>query len=174
VLLFAFVAVASAQYHHVQSSHGHQQQSQGVSYGHQSGGHQEDHHEEYYGPAKYDFSYEVHDEKTGDIKHQKESRDGDHVVGEYSFIEADGHRRTVKYSSDKHTGFVADVHREEVPGYQAPVYHQQAAYGHENSHAIQKVVVAAPVHYVSSGHQGSHSSSHSQGSQSQSHKNYHH
>jgi hypothetical protein len=74
----------------------------------------------------------VHDEKTGDIKHQKESRHGDQVQGEYSFIEADGHRRTVKYSSDKHTGFIAHVEREEVKGYQAPVYHQQAHQG--NAH----------------------------------------
>jgi hypothetical protein len=129
-----------------------------VIYGHHSGGHQEDHHEEHYGPAKYEFSYEVHDVKHGDIKHQKESRDGDHVVGEYSLIEPDGHRRTVKYSSDKHTGFIAEVHREKVEGYQAPIYHQQAAYGHENSHAIHKVVVA-PVHYASNGHQSSHAQS---------------
>jgi hypothetical protein len=99
----------------------------------------------------------VHDEKYGDIKHQKESRDGDHVVGEYSLIEPDGHRRTVKYSSDKHTGFIAEVHREKVEGYQAPIYHQQAAYGHENSHAIHKV--AAPVHHASSEHQSSHAQS---------------
>jgi Insect cuticle protein len=83
--------------------------------------------EEHFGPAEYDFAYSVHDEKTGDIKQQKESRHGDAVVGEYSLVEPDGHLRTVKYSSDKHTGFVAEVSRTEVKGYEAPVQ-QKASY----------------------------------------------
>jgi hypothetical protein len=68
-------------------------------------------HEDDYGPAKYEFKYEVHDEHTGDIKSQYEHRDGDKVQGEYSLIDADGYQRIVKYSDDGH-GFNAVLHRE--------------------------------------------------------------
>ncbi|XP_050084688.1 larval cuticle protein A2B-like [Anopheles aquasalis] len=61
--------------------------------------------------AKYRFQYTVHDDHTGDIKSQHEERNGDHVVGQYTLIDSDGYRRIVDYS-DKHTGFVANVHRE--------------------------------------------------------------
>ena len=37
------------------------------------------------GHAKYEFSYGVKDPKTGDIKSQKETRDGDKVKGSYIF-----------------------------------------------------------------------------------------
>jgi Insect cuticle protein len=70
-------------------------------------------------PIGYQFSYEVNDDKTGDVKYQKEYRDGDKVFGEYSLIEPDGYRRTVKYSVDKMTGFVADVQREANAGYKS-------------------------------------------------------
>ena len=63
---------------------------------------------------KYDFNYAVHDEKTGDIKSQQESRDGDVVKGQYTLIDADGYRRVVDYSASDHTGFNAIVHREPV------------------------------------------------------------
>jgi Insect cuticle protein len=109
IVFFALIAVALAQYH--QNQYQHQE-------------------EEHYAPAKYDFYYDVHDEKTGDIKYQKESRDGYKVVGEYSLVDPDGHRRTVTYSSDKDTGFVAHVQREEIKGYQAPVYYKEASKGY--------------------------------------------
>lgn len=82
----------------------------GGSYGHE---------EEHYAPAKYEFNYAVKDEHTGDIKEQQEKRDGDHVVGYYTLLEPDGHRRIVHYESDKHSGFNAKVEREYV-GIQAP------------------------------------------------------
>lgn len=63
-------------------------------------------------PAKYDFAYGVHDEQTGDIKSQQESRDGDVVHGSYSLVEADGSRRIVDYTADSHNGFNAVVRRE--------------------------------------------------------------
>uniref|UniRef100_A0A336JWY3 CSON001336 protein n=1 Tax=Culicoides sonorensis TaxID=179676 RepID=A0A336JWY3_CULSO len=70
--------------------------------------------------SQYEFAYSVHSEKTGDIKSHEESRDKDGAVkGTYSFIESDGHRRTVKYSVYKDSGFIADVNREEVQGYKA-------------------------------------------------------
>jgi hypothetical protein len=72
-------------------------------------------------PAEYEFSYEVNDEHTGDVKSQKESRKGDDVQGEYSLIDADGYRRTVTYTADEHNGFLATVHREPIEGHQVAV-----------------------------------------------------
>ncbi|XP_073822028.1 cuticular protein 30F [Musca autumnalis] len=63
-------------------------------------------------PAHYDFSYSVHDEHTGDIKSQTESRKGDQVHGQYTLVDADGLLRTVDYTSDAHNGFNAIVRRE--------------------------------------------------------------
>lgn len=65
-------------------------------------------------PAAYDFNYEVHDEHTGDIKSQKEVRNGDAVQGRYELIDSDGYRRIVEYTADSHTGFNAIVRREPV------------------------------------------------------------
>lgn len=58
---------------------------------------------------RYAFEYGVHDSLTGDIKHQKEERDGDVVQGEYSLVEPDGNVRTVHYYADWETGFHATV-----------------------------------------------------------------
>lgn len=74
-----------------------------------------------YLPAKYDFNYGVHDEHTGDIKSQTETRQGDVVQGSYSVIDPDGFRRTVTYTADEHNGFQATVNRERLDNYQAPV-----------------------------------------------------
>nr|XP_053602883.1 cuticle protein 8-like [Plodia interpunctella] len=62
-----------------------------------------------HGHAKYEFSYEVHDPHTHDVKQQHETRDGHSVHGVYSLHEADGSIRTVHYSADKKTGFQANV-----------------------------------------------------------------
>lgn len=58
---------------------------------------------------QYKFEYQVHDKKTGDVKQQKEERDGDVVKGEYSIVEPDGNVRTVEYTADWKTGFHAQV-----------------------------------------------------------------
>nr|CAD7268306.1 unnamed protein product [Timema shepardi] len=58
---------------------------------------------------KYEFGYEVTDHHTGDSHYQKESRDGDKVVGEYALKEPGGNVRTVKYVADQH-GFHPVVH----------------------------------------------------------------
>lgn len=96
-------------------------------------------HAEYEAPAKYDFEYAVHDDHTGDIKEQHESRDGDNVHGSYSLIDADGYKRTVEYTADEHNGFNAVVHRE-------PTGHKAVG-----SAPVHKYVAAAPVahhHYA--------------------------
>lgn len=58
---------------------------------------------------QYKFEYLVHDKKTGDVKQQKEERDGDVVKGEYSIVEPDGNVRTVEYTADWKTGFHAQI-----------------------------------------------------------------
>lgn len=60
--------------------------------------------------AKYDFSYAVNDEKTGDMKRHSEIRRGDEVLGSYFLIEPDGGRRLVEYTAGKN-GFNARVQR---------------------------------------------------------------
>ncbi|KAH8288529.1 hypothetical protein KR054_004529, partial [Drosophila jambulina] len=78
---------------------------------------------------KYNFAYDVQDALSGDSKSQVESRDGDVVQGEYSLDDADGFRRTVKYTADSVNGFNAVVHREPL------------------AHVHHKVVAAAPAQY---------------------------
>jgi hypothetical protein len=63
----------------------------------------------------------VKDQHTHDIKEQYEKRDGDKVEGYYSLVEPDGTTRTVKYSSDKHTGFIVQVERSGHASHPAPV-----------------------------------------------------
>lgn len=63
-------------------------------------------------PANYGFSYEAHDENTGDIKRQSETAVDGVVSGQYSLIDADGFRRVVDYTADDHNGFQATVRRE--------------------------------------------------------------
>ncbi|XP_055642286.1 cuticle protein-like [Toxorhynchites rutilus septentrionalis] len=97
-------------------------------------------HVEYHdAPAEYQFSYSVHDDHTGDIKSQTEERHGDVVKGQYSLIDADGHKRIVDYSADDHSGFNAIVHREPL--------------GHKLVKTIVPVAktIVAPIahHYVS-------------------------
>ena len=120
-----------------------------------------EHHEpEHHAPAHYDFSYSVHDEHTGDIKSQHESRNGDAVHGSYSLIDSDGYKRIVEYTADHHNGFNAVVHREPthikipVPVHKvvaAPVYHHVAPVHHVAPihHAPVVHHIAAPiVHHV--------------------------
>lgn len=68
--------------------------------------------EEFDPHPQYQFGYNVHDNHSGDSKSQVEERDGDVVRGEYSLIDADGYKRTVKYTADDHNGFNAVVERE--------------------------------------------------------------
>nr|CAD7407655.1 unnamed protein product [Timema cristinae] len=77
-------------------------------YGGHDGGHG-GHVVDYVAHPKYEFGYEVTDHHTGDSHYQKESRDGDKVVGEYALKEPGGNVRTVKYVADKH-GFHPVVH----------------------------------------------------------------
>lgn len=63
------------------------------------------------GKVNYNFQYGVHDEQTGDIKSQQETREGDVVRGRYELIDSDGFKRIVEYTADDKHGFNAIVRR---------------------------------------------------------------
>ncbi|XP_059217554.1 pupal cuticle protein Edg-84A-like [Stomoxys calcitrans] len=122
------------------------------------------HHEDYpHDPhPKYNFAYDVQDAVSGDSKSQSESRDGDVVHGEYSLTDADGFRRTVKYTADDVNGFQAVVHREPINDHNYQVHSAAPAeYHHAVAPSVVKtqttyvgptaIVKAAPVAYVTPG-----------------------
>lgn len=99
-------------------------------------------------PAHYNFEYSVHDDSTGDIKTQQESREGDVVHGSYSLIDADGYKRIVEYTSDDHSGFNAVVRREPLQGIiKTPVVAKVPAPVYAASPVVSKVAYAAPGQY---------------------------
>lgn len=61
---------------------------------------------------KYSYGYDIQDKLTGDEKSLHETRDGDVVKGRYSFVEADGQKRTVDYTADSVRGFNAIISRQ--------------------------------------------------------------
>ncbi|XP_055550565.1 cuticle protein 19-like isoform X2 [Wyeomyia smithii] len=105
IVLFAFVGLIVAQNYYQQPQH----------------------HEEEHGPVHYEFHYDIHDDHTGDVHGRKEERKDDHTQGEYYLIDADGYKRTVTYQVDGKSGFIAQVHREPIKGYQAPQPHKVLA-----------------------------------------------
>eukprot|EP00094_Tigriopus_californicus_P009107 TCALIF_08778-PA protein Name:"Similar to Cuticle protein 19 (Locusta migratoria)" AED:0.36 eAED:0.36 QI:0/0/0/0.5/1/1/2/0/611 len=64
---------------------------------------------------KFEYNYGVSDPVTGDQKTHTESRDGDVVRGQYSFVDSDGSIRTVTYTADSEHGFQAVV--ETIPAH---------------------------------------------------------
>ncbi|KAL5283817.1 hypothetical protein ACFFRR_006227 [Megaselia abdita] len=107
--------------------------------------------EEYDPHPQYQYGYDVQDSLTGDSKRQFETRDGDVVQGEYSLNDADGFRRTVKYTADPINGFNAVVHRE--PLVKAAVVAAQvvkAVAPVAYTAPIVKTVAAHPVAYTAS------------------------
>ncbi|EDW49785.1 histidine-rich glycoprotein [Drosophila sechellia] len=104
--------------------------------------HQWSHHEEPKHHPKYEFNYGVKDTKTGDIKQQWETRDGDKVKGGYTMKEADGRTRIVEYTADAHNGFQATVKH---VGHASHLEHNSHShgqqYGHGHGHATSYVDV---------------------------------
>lgn len=78
---------------------------------------------------KYSYGYDVQDRLTGDEKSQHETRDGDVVKGSYSFVEADGQKRTVDYTADSVRGFNAIISHEPHNSERS----QQARQQHQNN-----------------------------------------
>ncbi|XP_063709051.1 larval cuticle protein A2B-like [Culicoides brevitarsis] len=101
-------------------------------------------HVELDAPAHYTFSYSVHDDTTGDIKDQEESRNGDDVQGHYSLIDADGYRRLVTYTANEKDGFQAVVSREPAKG---AVKLVQPVHKIALAPIAHKAIVAAPIHH---------------------------
>ncbi|CAB3244752.1 unnamed protein product [Arctia plantaginis] len=101
-------------------------------------------------PAHYDFSYSVHDDHSGDVKQQQESRAGDAVHGSYSLVQPDGVHRIVEYSADDHQGFNAIVRYEGTPVHPAPAKVAYAAPVAKFAYAapVAKVAYASPVAYA--------------------------
>ncbi|XP_025830230.1 histidine-rich glycoprotein-like [Agrilus planipennis] len=140
--------------HHEVPVHHHQEEQHAQStsnehhYHHEAAVAQESHKHEPTHEPHYEFGYTVHDPHTHDIKSQKEERYKDHVKGEYTLVEPDGHKRIVEYTADKHSGFNAHVRREHEHHHAASVaqeshhheqsasnehhYHHEAAVGHES------------------------------------------
>ncbi|KAG8236194.1 hypothetical protein J437_LFUL015568 [Ladona fulva] len=109
--------------------------------------HHGQHDVDYYAHPHYNYKYGVHDQHTGDVKDQWESRDGDVVKGSYSLHEADGTIRQVHYTADDHNGFNAVVNRigkAAHPQHYAVAHHAQpvvalahhGAYAHGNNYAL--------------------------------------
>ncbi|CAD7005100.1 cuticle protein 7 [Ceratitis capitata] len=85
-------------------------------------------HEPHHYP-KYSFDYGVKDSHTGDHKSQWEHRDGDHVKGGYTLLEADGTTRVVEYTADDHNGFNAVV-KKIGHAHHPQVHYLKDAYGY--------------------------------------------
>ncbi|XP_026741385.1 cuticle protein-like [Trichoplusia ni] len=102
-------------------------------------------------PAHYEFNYSVHDDHSGDVKQQQESRAGDAVQGSYSLVQPDGVRRIVHYTADHEHGFNAQVSYEGTPVHQVSAKIAYAAPIAKVAYAapIAKVAYAAPVAKVS-------------------------
>merc|ERR1739838_728486 len=87
-----------------------------------------------YGPASYQYAYEVKDEYAGVDFGAQEARDGYSTDGQYQVLLPDGRLQTVSYGiKDGYSGYVADVvytgeaKYDPVPAPQykpAPSYHQ--------------------------------------------------
>ncbi|XP_062551333.1 larval cuticle protein A1A-like [Armigeres subalbatus] len=90
------------------------------------------HEEEHHAPAHYQYQYGVHDDHTGDVHGQQESREADKTEGEYYLIDADGHKRTVTYYVHGKSGFIAQVHREPVKGHHIQQQQQQQQYAYHH------------------------------------------
>ncbi|XP_042883275.1 pro-resilin-like isoform X2 [Penaeus japonicus] len=64
------------------------------------------------GEAKYDFSYAVQHEESGNDFGHEEARDGEHTQGSYYVRLPDTRLQSVKYFVDGDSGYVAEVNYE--------------------------------------------------------------
>ncbi|XP_067627304.1 pro-resilin [Eurosta solidaginis] len=69
--------------------------------------------EEQYGPAKYEFKYDVQDYESGNDFGHMEQRDGDLAVGRYYVLLPDGRKQIVDYEADSH-GYRPTIRYEQV------------------------------------------------------------
>jgi Insect cuticle protein len=97
------------------------------------------HHVQPEAPANYEFSYDVNEHSTGDVKSQQESAKNGVITGSYQLNDADGYRRIVDYTADDYNGFQATVRRE--PLHAHPVIIKKVI-----QPTIIKKIIAAPAH----------------------------
>ncbi|XP_075165608.1 cuticular protein 56F [Haematobia irritans] len=71
--------------------------------------------EENYGPAKYEFKYDVQDYESGNDFGHMESRDGDFTTGRYYVLLPDGRKQIVEYEADQN-GYRPTIRYEQVNG----------------------------------------------------------
>ncbi|XP_055377352.1 cuticle protein 7-like [Condylostylus longicornis] len=127
IAILAFATIVSAGVYHHEGAH--------HASGHYAAADHHEHHDDLSAPQPYDFKYGVHDSHTGDVKDQHESGDGHgNVHGAYSLVDADGFKRTVKYTADDHNGFNAEVHREPLGHAHVPAAPAPAVYVHDAHH----------------------------------------
>lgn len=69
--------------------------------------------EEQYGPAKYEFKYDVQDYESGNDFGHMEQRDGDLAVGRYYVLLPDGRKQIVDYEADSQ-GYRPTIRYEQV------------------------------------------------------------
>lgn len=69
--------------------------------------------EEQYGPAKYEFKYDVQDYESGNDFGHMESRDGDLAIGRYYVLLPDGRKQIVEYEADQN-GYRPTIRYEQV------------------------------------------------------------
>lgn len=62
-------------------------------------------------PAKYEFTYEVKDEQSGNDYSHTETRDGDRAQGEFNVLLPDGRKQIVEYEADQ-DGFKPQIRYE--------------------------------------------------------------
>lgn len=70
----------------------------GNGHGNGNGNHQND--EDSWGPAKYEFKYDVQDDESGNNFGHMEQRDGDLTTGRYYVLLPDGRTQIVEYEAD--------------------------------------------------------------------------
>eukprot|EP00095_Tigriopus_kingsejongensis_P003520 maker-scaffold522_size146686-snap-gene-0.15 protein:Tk03520 transcript:maker-scaffold522_size146686-snap-gene-0.15-mRNA-1 annotation:"hypothetical protein DAPPUDRAFT_311515" len=84
--------------------------------------------EENYGPAQYNFDWNVKDDYSGNNYGQQEQRNGDQTSGSYYVNLPDGRLQRVTYSVDAYGGYKAEVTYEGEAQYpEAKPYQQPAA-----------------------------------------------
>jgi len=120
---------------------------------------------DYVGHPSYKFEYGVEDPKSHVSQKRQEHRDGDDVHGEYTVAQPDGKIRTVKYTSDKHNGFNAEVYIDGKPLHQDVLEEQQAHLAAQAAHAANaghgsddyhnEVVHEEPAHSYGGGEEAS-------------------
>lgn len=98
---------------------------------------------DYVGHPSYKFEYGVEDPKSHVSQKRQEHRDGDDVHGEYTVAQPDGKIRMVKYSSDKHNGFTAEVYIDGKPLHQDALDEQQAHLAEQAAHLAEQASHAA-------------------------------